>query len=517
MKSLLTSIDFVYNKNGTLTPLELNTNTASEYGEGKLTVENFIQYTEGVYNHIELHNFLQLNSITKIKVIGRYGQEGFFKVFSLFYGYEFELIKISPDSNTIPVVEDTADTLIIRIAYNTYALIDDLYARDNYEFHNLIKEESFASPICFKENNLDTISEFMYSDNNTLPNYVIKPRTPGYAELDYPKVYRLELESELSTLKENLLDSEFIQQYEFNSNTSLIDERTFHLRSMNLLIGDSLEIINIHNYVSINILSTTNELLIYPSEIDSSTKQLDPLFASKYYPTYYTRKGFSYHHDEDDFVLKPDGSLIDFEDIGVGTQFKDVYFNEQIYNFSTGTPEDVNTFIIGSSSVENIQHSADGGIFTNITATHETYGEFSWYDGVSNRYLLDSQLTENEVIYTQSGFILPGDNLYIYDKALNTMVTLLVTAKTYEIKSIKVYNVGLGPNSEFFVQLNTNNTDLFLVQHNACNASDCNANGLSYGCESSECTSCGKYASNCLNCGGNSTTTCGEPEDEDDD
>jgi len=509
MKSLLTSIDFVYNKNGTLTPLELNTNTASEYGDGKLTVENFIQSTEGLYNHIELHNFLQLNSITKIKVIGRYGQEGFFKVFSLFYGYEFELIKISPDSNTIPEVEDTTDTLIIRIAYNTYALIDDLYARDNYEFHNLIKEESFASPICFNENNLDTISEFMYSDNNTLPNYVIKPRTPGYAELEYPKVYRLELESELSTLKENLLDSEFIQQYEFNSNTSLIDERTFHLRSMNLLIGDSLEIINIHNYVSINILSTTNELLIYPSEIDTTTKQLDPLFASKYYPTYYTRKGFSYHHDEDDFVLKPDGSLIDFEDIGVGTQFKDVYFNEQIDNFSTGTPEDVNTFTIGSSSVENIQYSAAGGIFTNITATHETYGEFSWYDGVSNRYLLDSQLTENEVIYTQSGFIVPGDNLYIYDKALNTMVPLLVTAKTYEIKSIKVYNVGLGPISEFFVQLNTNNTDLFLVQHNGCKAAACSENGFGYDCyPGTTCNDCGKNSSNCLNCGGNSTNTC---------
>lgn len=512
MKAVLTSVDFVYKQDGTLTPLEINTNTSTEYPVGYLTSENFLEKTEGTFPHTDLHNYMQSATFSKLKLIGeRGGVANYFKVFSEFYGYQYELISVSPDATTVPEVEDADDTLIIRIAYDTYALIDDVYARDNYEFHNLIASESFASPVCFLENNFDSISSFEPSQDGVLPNYVLKPRTPGYSELEYPKIYRLDSETELNTLKSNLLDSEFIQKYEYNLEKSLIDSRTFHLRSMNLLIGGTLDVINIHNYVSENALSVDNTLLVYPSEIDSTSKQLDPLFGSKFYPTYYTRKSFSYHHDENDFVLAPDDTLIDFEQIQESTVLKDVFFNEQIDNFNYGNIEDVNTFSINSSSVENINFSTDGGIFINLTATHETLGEFSWYDGVDNRYLVDDQVTEDKVIYTKGGYILPGDKIFIFNKSLNIMEPLTVTSKSYEIKQLKVYSVGLSPISEFFVQLNNSNTDLYLIQHNGCKGASCSEFDFS-SCYGSFCVDCGKNSPNCIHCGGASTTFCPFPE-----
>jgi hypothetical protein len=507
MKSVLISVDFVYKEDGTLTPLELNTNTLSEYAAGEITAENFLEKTDGMWPHADLHNYMQSGSLSKLKLISAGGSAQYFKVFSEFYGYEYELIPVGQDSITVPEVEDADDTLIIRVAYDTYALIDDLYARDNYEFLNLISSESFASPVCFTANDLDTISSFESSQDGTLPNYVIKPRTPGYSELEYPKIYRLESETELNNLKSNLLSSEYIQKYEFNTTSSLLDSRTFHLRSMNLLIGNNLDIINIHNYVSQNALSVDNTLLVYNTEIDSVSKQLDPLFASKFYPTYYTRKGLAYHHDENDLVLSPDDTLIDFEQIQEGTILKDVFFNEQIDNFNYGDLTDVNTFNISSSAVTDINYTTNGGIFINITASHETYGEFSWYDGVENRYLVDDQVTEDKIIYTKGGYILPGDKIFIYNKALNEMIPLTVTSKTYEIKQLKVYTIGLSPVSEFFVQLDSNNSDLYLVQHNGCKSISCSSSGLN-SCYQSYCVDCGKNAIDCIQCGGLTTQVC---------
>jgi len=508
MKAVLTSVDFVYNQDGILTPLELNTNTSTDYAVGHITTENFLEKTEGIFLHGELHTYMQSNNISNIKLITLGGGTGgFFKIFCEFYGYGFENIATSSDELNIPEVEDTDDTLIIRIAYDTYAIIDDLYARDNYEFLNLIASESFASPVCFLESNFDTISNFEPSQDGILPNYVIKSRTPGYAQYKYPKLYRLDSQEELDNLKTSLTFDEYIQKYEFNSDKSLIDSRTFHLRSMNLLIGNTLEVLNIHNYISQNAISTTNELLEYTFEIDSTSKQLDPLFSSKFYPTDYTRKALSYHHDETDFILSSDGSLLNFDNLQVGISVKDVVFNEQLSRAEYGTISDLDTYNISSSVIENKISNYSGGLFVNITANNDTYGEFNWYDGVDNRYLVNAQTDDDLIRYTIGGEIAVGDKLYIYNNSENSIVPFTVTSKSYDIKDIKGYSLSLSPNTEFFVQLDSTNNDLYLIQHNTCRPAACNEFGFG-GCYDSNCFDCGKNSPSCFNCGGTSFSDC---------
>ena len=63
------------------------------------------------------------------------------------------------------------------------------------------------------------------------------------------------------------------------------------------------------------------------------------------------------------------------------------------------------------------------------------------------------------------------------------------------------------------VQLNENNANLFLVQHNACDtrAGRCTAGAPASNCSQPTCIDCGKNSPNCQNCGGASTVFCNNP------
>lgn len=515
MRSVLISLDFIYKEDGTLTPLELNTNTLEEISEVKgLNNDNFLEQTTPYFNHEGLHSFLQQNNISKITTISQTGDNRFIRSFCNFYGYEHTLVPVSKQQITIPDVEDSDDTLIIRIAYDTYALIDDLYARDNYEFHNLIASESFASPIFFTENNLDTITEFESSQDGVIPNYVIKARTPGYDKTQYPKLYRFDSEDELNSLKSNLGSNEFIQKFEFNSGSSLIDDRTYHLRSMDLICGGDLEVINILNYKSFNIMSTTNSKVVIDYEIDDS-KRLHPLNESKYYPTHLTKVAFSYHFDDTDEVLMSDGTLKIFDNIQIDDQVVSIEI-EDSGSFTPITQEMIDSRVIGTTGVSSLKNKT-GGIFVNITATSEEHGEFSWYDGVGNLYLKKPSSDSEIFYYTMGGNLEIGNEILIYNNQTNDVELLTVTDIYFDLKDIQLHSVSLKPTSEFLIKLSENNNDLFLIQHNSCNATRCFLKflfdrGISGPTACSPayayCTTCGKNSPYCVDCGGNNDQDC---------
>ena len=158
MRSVLISVDFIYKQDGSLHPTELNTSTKDDLSIIELTKDNFVDEVKGYFDHEMLNTFMIKNSLKKIVLICTSGEGRLYKIFTEYYGYDFEKILVGHTQLTVPEVEDSEDTLIIRVAYDTYALIDDLYARDNYEFHNLIVNEPFASPVTFNENNFDTIN-----------------------------------------------------------------------------------------------------------------------------------------------------------------------------------------------------------------------------------------------------------------------------------------------------------------------------------------------------------------------
>lgn len=509
MKSVLISVDFVYKEDGTLHPTELNTSTKDDLSIRFLNNSNFLDLVPGYFEHEKLNTFMVDNGLSKITTIAQNGFDRIFKAFANYYGFEYELIVVGANQITIPDVEDKEDTLIIRIAYDTYALIDDLYARDNYEFHNLIKGESFANPVTFTENSFDTITDFELSQDGKMPNYLIKARTPGYIPYEYPKAYRLDSVDELNGLKQNLGHNEFITRFEFNNQSSLVDNRTHHLRTMSLLYGSNLDVLDLIYYKSLNYVSTKNELLIYESEIDSS-KRLHDLFLSKYYPTWYSKTGLNYHADSSDCVLKPDDTVVPFTHLQPGDSVKSIFFNSQ---FSLGEKQDYSIFenpIIGTSQIGGLS-LVRKGLFINITARHETHGTFTWYDGAGNTYIIrkPNQL-DNTVLWTKAGVIEIGDEIMVYDNSIQQVKPFIVEEISFEIKDLNLYLISLNPKPEFLVQLNESNTDLYLIQHNACVGYLCYV-GFGNVCGYGNCTDCGKNSPNCANCGGGATSYCPVP------
>lgn len=505
MKSLLFSLDYVYKQDGTLTPVELNTNTGTELPIGVLTVDNFLSETEGFYDHSSLHTFLQTNSITSIKTIAVEGTDDFFRVFAEYYGYAYELVKTNSNDVTIPEVEDDDTTLIIRIAYDTYSIVDDLYARDNYEFLNLIRNENFASPVAFSSESLDTISSIELSQEGITPNYVVKHRTPGYDKSVWPKLYKLDTQEELDSLKLSLSDEEYLQKFECNLTSSFIDDRVTFLRSLNLVIGGTLDtVLNICNYTSVNRLSKSNTLLQDSTPVSPTSKLLSPIESSKFYPTFYVRAGFSYHHDETDFALGYDDTLVDFSNIQIGTELKDIVLSETLTQGGIGTLDDLSNFTISGSNVFATQTRTEGGIFVNIVASNEEFGEFTWYDGIDNKYLTQPDEGSNSIRYISGGEIEVGDKIFMYDKNSNTIKPLEVSSIAFDFKPINTYRLTLTPRSEFFVQLKTD-TNLFLIQHNTCFSGCVKGSGS---CTYPECQGCGKNSSGCLNCGGTDFASC---------
>lgn len=505
MKSVLISVDFIYKQDGTLHPTELNTNTKDDISVRDITNDNFITKLEGYFDHELLYSFMINNNLSKIKTIG--GDARLYKAFANYYEFEFETIVVSHGSIIVPDVDDDDDTLIIRIAYDTYALIDDLYARDNYEFHNLIKGEPFSSPVTFIENEFDSITEFESSQDGSIPNYLIKARTPAYDVKDYPKGYRLENVEELNMIKKNLKDNEFVQRYEYNNTLSLIDNRTHHLRTMSLICGPNLEVLNLVHYKSLNFVSTKNELLVYDSEILKDNK-LHSLFLSKYYPTWYSKTGLDYHVDYTDYILKSDNTLTSFKNLQIGDEVKSIFFNKQM---AVGIEQDFSVLqnpIIGTSVIGALS-SSKHGIFVNITVTNEVYGTFSWYDGIGNSYILRNPISQdNNISWAKAGLIENGHEIMVYDKSINQVVPLIVQNIFYDIKNIELYKISLNANPEFLIQLNSSNSDLFLIQHNQCNGPLCASGGFYASCSSGYCGDCGKNSPGCVNCYGASFQSC---------
>ena len=509
MKSVLISVDFIYKQDGTLHATELNTNTKEEitFNSDLNDSGSFVEVTQGYFDQDVLHSFMVNNSLTKLKVISQGGHDRLFKMFAEYHGFEYERVVVAYNQVTVPEVEDADDTLIIRIAYDTYALIDDLYARDNYEFHNLIQGESFSNPVTFKQNGFDTISEFEPSQDGEMPNYVIKARTPGYIATDFPRGYRLDTSDELNSLKESLTDDEFLTRFEYNNSLSLVENRTHHLRTMSLICGSNLDVLNLIHYKSMNSVSVANELLTYDSEIDSN-KKLNDLFISKYYPTWFSKTGLRYHSDSTDMVLKPDNSLVSFSDLQIGDDVKYIFFNEEFSSFETQDANIINNLTTGTSNVLSITNEQTG-LFVDIVASHETYGQLSWYDGIGNRYVIKkSYHNASSVTWDKAGVIEIGDQVMVYNNDTNEVIALNVESVSYSIKDLNLYLVGLTPKPEFLVRVQPDNDSLYLIQHNACFNIFCNENTPAPNCSKAPCFDCGKNSPLCHNCGGSSTVNC---------
>ena len=331
MRAVLVGNDYLKDNNGNFKHLESNTSV----------LPSFVR-AEDYFNKSVFDQFLLDNNITSIVIIDALGptfvQDGLDKqhdgnssyqkishMLSNVYGETHNVSFITQNQDgSLPLIDDADDKLILRIAYDDNALVDESYCKDNFGFLKLISDSNPNSlpNVFFNDGNeisVDTIGTTI-TDNGNHPNFIIKERYPTTNYKNYPKVYRINGIEELNTLKNGLNSNELLQEYICNTN-DLIDGKLKTYRHITILYGSDLSVLN-----PFDVFCHSNRLPITDAvDYDGTTNELSPWERPKYLQkTGSTAVSKLYTGSENDNVKKSDGSLVKLKDLKVGDNLSSV-------------------------------------------------------------------------------------------------------------------------------------------------------------------------------------------------
>jgi hypothetical protein len=457
MKAVLIATDYIKTPTNEYKVLEINTNTALL---GDIDILDWTGIT----------NFIQSNSFTNVHCI----LPTFDKRFSVklneicdsIGGIEYQSHETGDSSITVPYIEDNDDTLIIRLSYDTTAVIDDEYAKDMYNFLRAIEEQTFK-PKTYIPNIVDdfsNIDDFSYTLDT--PNFIIKKRYPQYDKNLYPKLYKIQNLTQLNTLKTEVdADTEFLQ--EFVDSEILSGKRTI-IRGIDVIYGADLSVIPMGGYKITNSITEN----IWENTFDESGK-----LASKDRPkylTYHTNAAdrSAYIYDADQLVLMADGTRKQFTELEVGDSVKSISIatlplDETEYKVSEWTgshTEFIANFAVSETAVVVKTTKTQNTFFIRITLEDSVI----WDDLPSTEILV----REGDIIkFKRVNELEVGDVMELFSTETETIVSKAVTDLEITFKeNTDVGTIDVEP-LDLFLPLVTNT--FAIVQHNACNASFC--------------------------------------------
>jgi hypothetical protein len=411
MRTVLIGSDFMYDKDGNLKPIELNTAVG---WDGPEKVEDDVDCLDLT----SLYQFVVDNNFQNIHYIGDIGPlhkklEAHYTGSSITY----EFHGVGATSITIPFIEDNDQTLIIRSAYDTTALVDDTYCKDKIEFMNLIKDTTLGSQFAYKNdanelvNNITTIN-----DNGEHPNFILKSKLPGYDKTIYPKFFKVSNQTELDTIIANNVTTDyFLMEYLCNTN-KLWEGHLTVIRSLNILFPPNLESIQIGQYTKLN-----QNMLLDNVTYDSTTFEVNSNFKESYSTNPVT--GFLPKLLDTDMVEMADGTLKTALDLQIGDAIKTI----EIPN-SAGTSVDS---YISSEFGLTYETLLSDAIYTTNTVTHKqkvntltfinelTFEDNStWEDTMGSSYLIDR---EGVIMFKSLFGIFAGDVVLLLDTTNNNI------------------------------------------------------------------------------------------------
>ncbi len=458
MRAVLVGIDYVKDVDGSFKILEINTNVA---------IPNFNSL---LYINIEQYqNFINDNNINEVHFIFTQGNlfAGYYRdlengdlshppVYLSVLGMKTnELSGVTFESHqifnngTIPNIEDGENKLIIRQSYDTTALIDYDYARDNFQFLKLMydTDPNLIPKTCFNHFTIgfDTIDTIR--DNGIHPNFIIKKRFPTPNGGDYPKLYKISTTEELNQLKSNLMADDILQEYVYNPN-DLLNGKIKTYRSIDLFYGQ-LDFLNLFHP-----FEQTNPMIL-TSDVDyTDTLEVQVWDRPKYIQKTEIRGCNSilknYKCDDTNVVLKNDGNIVDpinltNGDMLLSVNIPDLPLDERGHMSWTGTTSDVLTGTTTTgTTITNIDVEAvNVWIKTLILSDGSVFS-----DTISATAMVDYSGITKFVKFINLNI---GDEIFVFDKQNN------------QIKKLTIVNVGINYSRENAYLINVEETDIYMV------------------------------------------------------
>jgi hypothetical protein len=510
MRTVLIGSDFMYDKDGNLKPIEINTNV----GWTESTVETY----DSVLDLTSLSTFITSNEFTSIVYIGSvHPIDEKLKTLCNELGITYSLYGVSSNSITIPFVEDNDQTLIIRSAYDTTALVDDTYCRDKVNFLNLIKDSTFGSQFAYLNesntivNNITTIN-----DNGNHPNFILKSVLPDYDKEIYPKLYKISSQEELNTLISNMVTSDyFLMEYHYNSE-NLHEGIIPTYRGLNLLYPPSLESISLGGYTYLA-KKSVDEL----STFDSETFEISSIDKIKYI----SDDGLLNNPKllSTDKVEMADGTFKTGEELQIGDLVKTINIpnpnNVDLVSETTEFNISYAEFLSGSTytskQITNKVQINKISVYDTITFTDGTI----WEDVDGSSYL--SLRNDNvrflrlySVCSEEDSCLLPGDSVILIDTTQETPTPVLKEVQTIVTNKIifSGYEITVQDNHMFLTMSEDNTSSYVAIEHNV------SCTGCGFSCLQCNCPDKGDFCTtgsplyNPAIMGGGCTGTCAQPE-----
>jgi hypothetical protein len=402
MRAVIVGLDFVYDSIGNLRPIEMNTNIG--YSTQKVENDN------EVFDMTDFQNFLTSNMFTKITYIGANVKiKEQIQNVATNLSLEFETIVTTPNSITVPYIEDSATHLIVRTAFDTTAILDSSYCKNKIAYLNLIKDSEFGSEFAYlNEENVLINNITNIQDNGIHPNFILKAVAPNYDKEVYPKFYKVTNQTELDIVLQNVTKDYFLMPYYFNESKSYSDKVT-KIRKISMLFPPNLESIHIGAYTDISIQKLQNTV-----NYSEETFEIDDIYRKIYYTS-----DFKINLPkllDDDYVIMADGTTKSGLDLQVGDLLRTIDIpnadNIDAVNVLANYQIDMQTFLDGvvySTNRVTSKNRIDITVeIAEITFTDGT----KWFDTINSSYLI---YENNEIKFVKIMDFVSGNVVLLID------------------------------------------------------------------------------------------------------
>lgn len=491
MRTVLIGSDFMYNSNGDLIPIEINTNVGWD------NLNTRIESNEESLNLTSLLQFINDNGFTKIEYIGALPY--FFDVLSKSVDIECNIHNVY-NSITIPYIEDNDTTLIIRSAYDTTAIVDNEYCANKVNFLNLIKNSSFNSEFAYRLEDgtlVNSITNILNNGNH--PNFILKTSGPYYDKSLYPKLFKVSTQEELNIILNEVNGDYFLMPYYYNPN-KLNNNHVQVVRSLNLLFPPNLESLQIGQYHKI-CFDTIDES---PEYDESNFNYLGD--RTRYLTT--IQGDWTPKLEDTDLVEMADGTFKTALDLQIGDEIKTIDIpnpnNVDIVNETVNFQIDLDMLISGSTYSTNkitakrrIHRKTD---VVNIIFQDDT----TWSDVGASKYLVER---DGEVKFIEITLLKKNDIVILIDSSISELSFVQKIVNTIE-RTYSIFN-GWGITVErehlFLTKSDESSTTSYVaIEHNGP-YDQCFCGYSGFNCNECGSNACGKN----LLCGNVSYTTYG--------
>lgn len=478
MKAVLVGSDLLYRRDGSLAPIEINTNVGWDEG-GR------VEPVSEVFNLEDIKTFVEAHNIKKIYLEGVV-----VKAFKDFLTAFPDLTVETVTKDKYNEKADEADTLAIRTFYSDEALVDS-FCRDKINFLKSIQDTELAVEFLLKTS--EGFEGFITDLNlheDGMPNFILKYRYPQYSHKEYPAFYRFESLEALMNFanSENMPEDFFLMPFYYNPDKLYKNERIQMVRNWSVYVANdegSLDSLYLGKYTKLCGKIDTSKLVW--NEDGSLVEGRDMLVDS----IWTKNSSGDMMVEKDDLVWMADGSwkvASELEegdevlsiDIPVGEDVDVTKHSEVDYNISLEEFKEITTF--RTNRVTDITPVVG---FTDTIRMIFSDGT-DWFDSANSSYpILDPE--DGTVMFRELRKLEVGDKVILAGlestetegEQPNYIVQEIVGLETERVE-IEGYNISTDGSHLVLTRTSEDAGAYISIEHNKPSSNYCYTDDISY-------------------------------------